>query len=385
MKPTRIDRRSFLKGSGALLSLAGAASTYRHFNSPETDVLRASGINAVSRRSPGGATVTVFNETDGAVVDVFDITTGAHTIDISLSDRGLILAIPKHEVAGTLYRRAEFRAEAFPALEGCRFYGHSVALEESGVLAMAEYDTQSLKGRITLREFDTFKVTSVIESNNESPHDLALLADDTLAVLFDGGVELKPGRAKSCVSAVETFDVANGARRRVEEFKPGVVLSHFLRVGDDEYVLAGFDAHQLCPTFGVWNSSSSQGVVFRQLARSDGRPSDPKEKILSLALGSQGLVAATVPSGNRVVVFSPTEGRIHADVHVHSPLGVTALEDGRFLVSSEFSGFFIVERVSRAEGSLFEARAVFGGPTPSNSIRQIQSAHLYQATYSRLG
>lgn len=221
------------------------------------------------------------------------------------------------------------------ASKGCTFYGHGAFSADGAKVFVVEAEDGSEKGRISVRDAETFEVVGDLPSHGTAPHDCVLVDEGRTLVVSNGGGRI----GTSDMPCVSFVDVTSGALKDRLGVPSSELNAGHLAIGAD-----GSIAVSSAPRAGLGETTSPGGVSLRsgptERLSTMRRPGDVTRRMLgeslSVALHPSAVAAVTNPAGNLLTYWSVKEKRLLSSVDVAKPRGVVVSRDGeRFVVACE--------------------------------------------------
>ena len=200
MKPFSFDRRSFLRGAGALFS----ASLLPH---AAEAVSRSDMLFAATAKTPEGKFVAVLLDEAMRIVRQIALPDRGHDVTFNpVTGESVVFARRPGNFALVFSLAGWVEPRMIIAPQGRHFYGHGVFSQDGKLLYATENDFGNAVGKVGIFDAtDEFKRIGEYESFGIGPHDILLSPDGKTLVVANGGIETHPdfGRAKLNLAFME--------------------------------------------------------------------------------------------------------------------------------------------------------------------------------------
>lgn len=239
----------------------------------------------------------------------------------------------------------------FQPSSDCRFAGHSAASVDGTMLMTSEFDTNTIKARIILRDPKTGIERARWQLNDLEPHELlfarkgARLIVALGGLIKDGGVAGPAFNPDGVRSAVVELDPSTGtviARHALAPSLASLSLRHLAVSPDGETVAVAAQDQDISATRPLV-ALLALGNELQPLPMPDARDVDFRGYIGSIAFDTKGAyIAAASPRGS-VLGFWSAGGAWCGALPIADVCGVTSgIEPGAFWASSGHGGIYNV-------------------------------------------
>lgn len=275
----------------------------------------------------------------------FELPARGHAIARVAEDRAVIVGRRPGGFAALVGLAAGEVAASFAPGDGARFSGHAAVAPDAAGLVTAEFDADSIEGRISLRDPRSGAVRAAWPAGGIEPHELGFTRGGSRLIVALGGLVHDGGVAGPAVnpdgvrSALVELDASTGRllrRHELDEAHRSLSMRHLAFAPDGRVVVGMQDQAlgQLRPLIGVLEPSG--GVEL--LAMPDPAEIDFRGYVGSVAVDRGGaFLAATSPRGSVVGLWSMADGRWLGGLHLPDVCGLAPGEAaGELWVTSGF-------------------------------------------------
>lgn len=299
----------------------------------------------------------------------FDIPARGHAIARLGEERAVIVGRRPGGFAAIIDLAAGGVAETFAPGDGARFSGHGAVAPHGRSLVTAEFDAETIQGRISLRDAKSGAIRAVWPAGGIEPHELGFAKGGSRLVaalgglVHDGGVAGPAVNPDGVKSALVELDASSGRllrRHELGEACRSLSMRHLAFAPDGRVVVGMQDQDLGKPRPLIGLLEPGRGVEL--LAMPDPVEIDFRGYVGSVAVDAGGaFLAATSPRGGVVGLWSMADGRWLGGLHLPDVCGLApGAAGGEFWVTSGFGDVVRLKASSAGLAMLERSRVPLG-------------------------
>ncbi len=243
--------------------------------------------------------------------------------------------------------KAEGISQTFHCAKNRHFFGHGCFNKTGSLLFTTEADTNTSKGKIGIRDAQTYQQIGEYESHGIGPHELALMPDGKTLVVANGGILTRPrsGRKKLNLDTMDSrlsyIDLENGTL--LDDFKvaePKASIRHLDVIDDGTVVFAmqlqreATPHNKIIPLGGVHHPTKK----IQLFEKPDNLVHAMNDYMGSIAINSKTRTAGfTSPRGNIVAFWDIDSLKLKGYHELSDVCGIAVTnQQNDFVISNSF-------------------------------------------------